>query len=161
MKANYVPGNFPVFVFNLVIDGRRCLCLCLAKLGVGVLVSKKNVFLFANMETQSGLKTEIIEDRVGKNAITLLQHYCTLHRTRTEAEWRECIALGKVTVDCVVAYNPELKLQPDTILQFINKSSSKEVIVREGGYLFHFIPNPFFLFSLFTFPQKIKIFGNE
>ena len=119
------------------------------------------LFLFANMETQSGLKTEIIEDRVGKNAITLLQHYCTLHRTRTEAEWRECIALGKVTVDCVVAYNPELKLQPDTILQFINKSSSKEVIVREGGYLFHFIPNPFFLFSLFTFPQKIKIFGNE
>lgn len=81
------------------------------------------IYQFKEMETQSGVRTNIVQDQVvEKNkGLTLLEHYCKLHKSKTENYWKSSIQDGFVTVDCEVMTDPEIRVDTEFFLEYVEQ----------------------------------------
>ena len=99
------------------------------------------IYQLQEMETQSGLFTTIMQDQVEeKNKhMTLLEHFCKLHKDRTTQEWVSSISEGFVTVDCEVATDTDMKVDTEFFLEYVDEHISMgtqtEPLYQRGNML--------------------------
>lgn len=87
----------------------------------------QEIYEFREMETQTGLKTTVMQDQVKEKhrGMTLLDHYSKKHRKVPADQWATRIADGFITVDCAVTTDPDLKLDTDFFLEFVDVKANK------------------------------------
>eukprot|EP00600_Ochromonadales_sp_CCMP1393_P004795 CAMPEP_0174964040 /NCGR_PEP_ID=MMETSP0004_2-20121128/5660_1 /TAXON_ID=420556 /ORGANISM="Ochromonas sp., Strain CCMP1393" /LENGTH=396 /DNA_ID=CAMNT_0016212723 /DNA_START=125 /DNA_END=1313 /DNA_ORIENTATION=- len=81
------------------------------------------IFQFREMETQTGLYTNVVQDQVSEKykTLSLLEHFCKMHRNRTESEWKSRIEDGLVTVDCEVTTDPASRLDVEYFIEYVDE----------------------------------------
>lgn len=89
-------------------------------------------FQFVEMETQTGICTEVIQDQVStKNAgMPLLDYLSTFHNSQSSLQWKQHIKSGFVSVDCEVATETSTRLIKDQYIEFVDMKSDAEVRSR-------------------------------
>lgn len=86
-------------------------------------------YKFCEVETQTGICTEIYQDQVtGKSAgTTLFDCLSGKFRGHDEKDWKTKIENGFVTVDCEVATDPSMKMETDFFIECVNVKCDVEV----------------------------------
>lgn len=86
------------------------------------------IYSFQEMETQTGIKTAIVQDQVSQKnqGISLVEHYARKYKKVPEEEWARRIADGFVTVDCAVVTDKDSKVDTDYFLEFVDVKHNKE-----------------------------------
>eukprot|EP00428_Durinskia_dybowskii_P079078 CAMPEP_0170361340 /NCGR_PEP_ID=MMETSP0117_2-20130122/3755_1 /TAXON_ID=400756 /ORGANISM="Durinskia baltica, Strain CSIRO CS-38" /LENGTH=371 /DNA_ID=CAMNT_0010615701 /DNA_START=38 /DNA_END=1149 /DNA_ORIENTATION=+ len=81
------------------------------------------LYEFNEMETQSGRHTNIVQNQVKEKnkGLTLLEHYCKVHKKKTEEQWKAAIQDGFVTVDCEVMTDPEIRVDTEFFLEYVEE----------------------------------------
>ena len=81
------------------------------------------MYEFREMETQSGRYTNIVQNQVAEKnkGLTLLEHFCKAHRRKTESQWKSAIQDGFVTVDCEVMTDPEIRVDTEFFLEYVEE----------------------------------------
>lgn len=97
----------------------------------------KELWQFEDSEVQTGLYTEIIEEVVGKNDIgyNLVSFMSQYRKKRTKEEWNKVIKEGKIGIDGEIVTNPDIILEPEQYIEFVNISCNAEVFI----FIFIFI----------------------
>ena len=99
--------------------------------------SRKNVdcqtpeefYKFSEMETQTGIGTQIIQSQVGRkdDGTSLLDYFSTTQRQRSKDDWKQSIENGLVTVDGEVCADPTSKVHEEYFLECVNMKRDVEV----------------------------------
>lgn len=87
-------------------------------------------FIFEDLDTITGVQTEIIQDDVMEDeaGMTLLNYYCKVHKVEksNESYWRNRISNGSISVDLEVSTDPDKTLDEDCILVFVDYKADAE-----------------------------------
>jgi hypothetical protein len=86
-------------------------------------------YQFQDMEIQTGLETEILEEVVNRNDVgyTLSKILTKYQKKYSNDEWNQFIRDGKVGIDGEVVMNPELNVEPEQYIEFVNISRNAQV----------------------------------
>jgi hypothetical protein len=87
-------------------------------------------YQFQDMEIQTGLDAEILEEVVNHNdaGYTLSKILTKYQKKYSNDEWNQFIRDGKVGIDGEVILNPDLSVESDQYIEFVNITSNAQVI---------------------------------
>jgi hypothetical protein len=88
--------------------------------------TSSEIFEFREMETQSGMFTDVTQDQVKEKykGLSLVQHFAKKHKKVSVDQWQTRIENGFVTVDGERCTDPELKVDKDYVLEFTDVQSN-------------------------------------
>ena len=86
-------------------------------------------YQFHEIEIQTGLETEILEEVVNQNDVgyTLSKIFSKYQKKYSNEEWKQFIRDGKVGIDGEIVMNPEQSVEPEQYLEFVNISCHAQV----------------------------------